>query len=192
MADTDQTLRAHGLNGDRLLKLARRCATDAQRKAPAGLGGKYEDLVSFLTLQALEAVARYNPERVKPGYSLSSYLYDVMQLRVTDFYRRKSEGFGDRRSGNDNRITLAGHTIDDQPTPEWEHQLEQTDPAHAIWSHAAGLISTPMHDWDLVNEAAVMRWTRAAQARGDRLDQWIRRTLDIAADHQLSPDKQAA
>ena len=181
----DQILRQHGLNGDRLLKLARRIANDAQRQAPAGLGGKYEDLVSFLTLQALEAAIRYDPDKARPGYSFSSYLCDIMERRVADFYRRKSEGFGDRRSGNDQRIILTGDTLDEQPSAEWELDVYPAEDDHRLWATAAGLIATPMHDWRHVNERCVMHWTRAAHARGDTLDAWIRRTLDIAADHQL-------
>jgi DNA-directed RNA polymerase specialized sigma24 family protein len=201
MATADQILRQHGLNGDRLLKLARRIANDAQRKAPAGLGGKYEDLVSFLTLQALEAVIRYDPAKVRPGYTFSSYLCDIMEQRVHDFYRRKSEGFGDRRYGNDARVILAGDTMDDEPDPDlnWATILDEptekaAEHAHRLWAHAAGIISQPMHDWDHVDETRVMRWTRAAQTLDLTLDVWIRRTLDIASQHQLQEngDRQAA
>jgi DNA-directed RNA polymerase specialized sigma24 family protein len=196
----DHALRQHGLNGDRLLKLARRIANDAQKQAPAGLGGKYEDLVSFLTLQALEATIRYNPDRAKPGYTFASYLCDIMERRVPDFYRRKSEGFGDRRSGNDQRVILAGDTMDDEPdhTVNWANVFDEPTEkaqahAHRLWAQAAGTISTPMHDWDHIDETKVMRWTRAAQTLHLPLDQWIRRTLDLAADHQLrNGDKQAA
>lgn len=194
----DQILRQHGLNGDRLLKLARRIANDAQRKAPAGLGGRYEDLVSFLTLQALEATIRYDPAKHGTNYTMSSWLCDIMERRVADWYRRKSEGFGDRRSGNDQRIILAGDTLDDEPDPDinWASILNEptekaAEHAHQLWARAAGAISTPMHDWEHVNETTVMRWTRAAQTLDLTLDVWIRRTLDIAANHQLG-DRQAA
>jgi hypothetical protein len=199
-ATADQALRQHGLTGDRLLKLARRIANDAQRKAPAGLGGKYEDLVSFLVLQALEATIRYDHTRAKPGYTFASYLCDVMENRVPDFYRRKSEGFGDRRYGNDGRVVLAGDTMDDEPDPDinWANVLDEPaekaqEHAHRLWAHAAGIISQPMHDWDHIDEVRVMRWTRAAQTLDLPLDTWIRRTLDIASE-QLNGhgDRQAA
>lgn len=184
----EQALRAHGLNGDRLLKLARRIANDAQRAAPAGLGGKYEDLVSFITLQALEAAVRYNPERARPGYTFTSYLCDIMERRVTDWYRRKSEGFGDSRSGSNGRIVLTGDQLDDHPADDYELELDQTlddTHIHNTWARAAGLISTPMNDWERVNEAVVMDWVRASHARGLPFDEWVRRTLDLAARHQL-------
>lgn len=192
MATADQALRANGLNGDRLLKLARRIANDAQRQAPAGLAGKYEDLVSFLTLQALEATIRYDTTRTRPGYTFTSYLCDIMERRVPDFYRRKSEGFGDRRSGNDQRIILTGDHINDHPAPDHDTNGNGDHDHYELWAHAASRVSTPMLDWNHINETKVMQWTRAAQALDLELDDWIRRTLDIAANHQLQPDKQAA
>ena len=156
----EQALHQHGLNGDRLLKLAHRIAQDAQRQAPAGLGGKYEDLVSFLTLQALEAAIRYNPAQSGNGYTFASYLCDIMERRVPDFYRRKSEGFGDsdRRSGADNRITLAGDTLDDH-------------------------LDTDVDFDRLLSERRLSRYQRAATITGIDISEWIVITLDIAARH---------
>jgi DNA-directed RNA polymerase specialized sigma24 family protein len=196
----DQILRQHGLNGDRLLKLARRIARDAQRRSPAGLGGKYEDLVSFLTLQALEAAIKYDPARTNGGYTFSSYLCDIMESRIPDFFRRKSEGFGDRRSGNDNRIILAGDTLDQEPDPDiqWGKVFNEPDEqalehAHRIWAAAATHMKTPLVDWDDITEPRAMKWIRAAETLGLPFNVWARRTLDLAANHQLTNgDKQAA
>lgn len=149
-------LAQHGLNGERVLKLARRIANDAQRRAPAGLGGKYEDLVSFLTLQALEAAVRYNPDRVRPGYTFSSYICDIMEHRVQDFYRRKSEGFGDRRYGNDARIVLADDT--DTITIDTDLDFEA-----------------------LVSERRAATWNRAAELLDLTFAEWVVQTLDTAA-----------
>ena len=154
----EQALTQHGLNGHRLLKLAHRIAQDAQRQAPAGLGGKYEDLVSFLTLQALEAAIRYNPAQSGNGYTFASYLCDIMERRVPDFYRRKSEGFGDSRSGADNRITLAGDTLDDH-------------------------LDTDVDFDRLLSERRLSRYQRAATITGIDISEWIVITLDIAARH---------
>jgi DNA-directed RNA polymerase specialized sigma24 family protein len=159
----DELLRQHGFNGDRLLGLARRAANDAQRRAPAGLGGKYEDLVSFLLLQALESTLSYDPNRRGPSYSFSSYLYDIMERRVPDWYRRKSEGFGDSRNGNDDRIVLAGDTIEDEA--ETADLGDPNDPADAEWRHwvaTAAAVSVPMADWDHVNERVTIEWARCA------------------------------
>ena len=178
-------LAEHGLTGDRLLRLARRIATDAQRRAPAGLGGKYEDLVSFLVLQALEAAIRYGPEYTRPGYSFASYLCDIMELRVTDWYRRKSEGFGDTRSGSNGRIVFTADLNDETGDYELTLHTESTLEADTHWSTAAGALSTPMHDWDTLSEAVVMDWVRASHLCGIPFSVWVRRSLDLAARHQI-------
>lgn len=109
---TREILARQGFDGERLLRMAHAVALDAQRRAPGGLGGKYEDLVAFLVLQALESTAKYDANRSGHDFKFSSYLYDIMERRVTDWYRRKSEGFGDRRNGSDDRIVLAGDETD--------------------------------------------------------------------------------
>lgn len=175
-ATADTLLRAHGLDGDRLLRLARRAANDAQRKAPAGIGGKYEDLVSFLVLQALEATVRYDPRKSSPGYTFASYLYDVMERRVPDWYRRKSEGFGDSRNGSHNRIVLAGDSIEDE-TVEDHTPIAWVDDDWRHWANTAGAISTPMCDWDHVNERVTMEWARCAHHLGLTFEEYHRRAL---------------
>jgi len=151
----EEALRDNGLDGLRLIKLAHRITQDAQRRAPAGLGGKYEDLHSFLVEQALRAALGYDPATSNAGYSFESYLCDVMEQRVPDWYRRKSEGFGDRRSGSDGRLVLSG-----------DRMLEEADP-----------------DVDfekLVSERRVARYQRAAKFRGWSVEEWIMITLDAA------------
>jgi DNA-directed RNA polymerase specialized sigma24 family protein len=179
----EQALRKHGLTGDRLLRLARRIATDAQHRAPAGLGGKYEDLVSFLALQALEAAIRYEAPTEPTRYAFTSYLCDIMELRITDWYRRKSEGFGDSRSGSNGRVVFATDHLEDGP---YEHPelAESTVEADHHYAGAAAALSTPMYDWPLISEAVALSWVRAAALTGQPFQLWIRRTLDIAATHQ--------
>jgi hypothetical protein len=148
----DEALREQGLDGRRLLKLAHRITQDAQRRAPAGLGGKYEDLHSFLVEQALRAALSYDPAISNGGYSFESYLCDVMEQRVPDFYRRKSEGFGDRRSGSDGRVVLGGSMLDDAD-PEVDFEK-------------------------LISERRMARYQRAAAFRGWTVAEWIVITLD--------------
>ena len=52
------------------------------------------------------------PERSGDAYTFASFVWDVLARRTTDFFRRKSEGFGDRRYGNHDRIVLASNPLD--------------------------------------------------------------------------------
>jgi hypothetical protein len=153
-------LMRHGFTVERLMKLSRRIASDALRLRGATLHDRFEDLVSRLQMVGLQAAMRYDPERHHASYGrnggepFASYVADVMEKRVDDFFRSKAEGFGDRRYGNDNRVVLA-----DDP-----------DPAD--------------HDTDfeeLVDERRRARWQQAADARGWTLSEFVVTTLDIAA-----------
>lgn len=161
--NAEDALHEHGLTGARVLKLAHRIAADAQRKAPAGLGGKYEDLVSFLTLQALEAAVRYDPARSGNNYSFSSYLCDVMEHRVDDFYRRKSEGYGDRRHGNDQRVVLAGDDTEGFDS-EVDFDALLSERRMAAWHSAAELVGLPFTEWFVIT----LDQAAAHQAQGVR------------------------
>ena len=158
----EQALHQHGLTGERLLKLAHRIATDAQHRAPAGLGGKYEDLVMFLCEQACVAAIRYDPTTSGNGYTFSSYLCDVMELRITDFYRRKGEGFGDRRTGSDNRITLTANTDDFDTDIDFEQLVSER--RACTWHQAANTLNLPFTTWvvQTLDQAAARQLKRAA------------------------------
>lgn len=153
-------LMRHGFTVERLMKLARKIASDALRLRGATLGDRFEDLVSRLQMVGLQAALRYDPNREQLTYGrnggepFASYVADVMGKRVDDYFRSKAEGFGDRRYGNDGRIVL-----DDDP-----------DPAD--------------HDTDfetLVDERRRARWQQAAEVTGWPLSEFIVITLDQAA-----------
>ena len=154
-------LMRHGFTVERLQKLSRKVGNDALRLRGATLGDRFEDLVSRLQLVGLQAALRYDPERQQAKYGqnggepFASYVADLMERRVDDYFRSKAEGFGDRRYGNDNRIVLA-----DDP-----------DPAD--------------HDTDfeaLVDERRRSRWQAAADTCGMTISEFIVTTLDIAAE----------
>lgn len=183
-------LRAHGFDGDRLMRLARAVANDYCRKRGAVLGDRFDDLVSVLVLAGCKAATRYDPDRSGPNYSFASFLWDKMELAVEgDFFRRKAEGFGDRRYGNDNRIALVGDVIEelsaDRSDEEWPEPAPSTDHPRPRWKDAAGLIDQDFADWNLVNERRVVNWVRAAEHRDLTLQEWIVRTLDVASRHAL-------
>jgi excisionase family DNA binding protein len=127
----DEVLRAHGFSGDRLLKLARKIANDKL----ARLGGfmheqRLEDLVGFLALQGVQAALRYDPERAHARYGsrggdpFASWLADILDHGVTDWYRSKAEGGGDRRYNNDNRLVLDGDMGYEEPGDAFEREFD--------------------------------------------------------------------
>jgi len=157
----DLALMRHGFTVERLMKLSRKIAADSLRLRGATLGDRFEDLVSRLQIVGLEASRRYDPEREQLSYGrnggepFASYVADIMGKRVDDYFRSKSEGFGDRRYGNDNRVELS----------------EDPDPAD--------------HDTDfefLVDERRRARWQRAADQMGLPLSEFVSTTLDVASE----------
>jgi hypothetical protein len=155
----------HGFTVERLQRLARRIANDALRMRGARLDDRLDDLVSRLVMAGLQATMRYDPSRPQRSYGrnggepFASYIADIMDKRVDDYFRSKAEGFGDRRYGNDNRIVLA-----DDP-----------DPAD--------------HDTDfdvLLDERRRARWQQAAVSTGWTLSEWIAITLDKASRQVLT------
>ena len=112
MRTAEQALAENNFDGTRLLGLARSCANAACRRLPYAPPGLADELASFLTEQALVATLNYDAARSGEDYTYASYAYDVMALRVADFFRRKSEGFGDRRHGNHDRIVLVADPLE--------------------------------------------------------------------------------
>jgi len=151
----------HGFTTERLMKLSRKVANDALRLRGASLQDRFDDLASRLQIVGLEAALRYDPLRHQASYGsnggepFSSYVADLMQHRVVDYYRSKAEGHGDRRYNNDNRIELS-----DDPDPA-DHDVDFME---------------------LVDERRRAKWQKAAEATGWDLSQFIVTTLDIAAD----------
>ncbi len=131
MPTAADVLERNGFGGDRLLKLARRIANDELRRRGAFLDeGRLEDLVAYLALQGVKAAVRYDPEHRQVRYgqnggrdTFSSYIADVMCHRVTDWYRSKAEGHGDRRYGLDNRIELDGEMSYSEPGDAFEQEI---------------------------------------------------------------------
>ena len=109
----EAALRAKGVSGDHLVSLAHKVATDELRRRGAYLGDRYPDLVSHLLVAGCRAAVSYDPARSGEGYSFMSFLYDILKLRVSDFYRSKAEGFADRRyAGAETSIVPVGDRVD--------------------------------------------------------------------------------
>ncbi len=155
-------LRRHGFTTDRLMRLARKIANDGTRLRGSTLQDRFDDLVSRLTIVGLEAAFRFNPEREMKSYGsrggdpFESYVSDIMGKRVDDYFRSKSEGFGDRRYGNDNRLVLT----DD---------FDATEPVV----------------FDIIGDHERAKWQQAAQAAGQDLDGWMVNALNREAKRAL-------
>ena len=106
----EDVLTAHGFDGDKLLAYAQTIARHHVNRTASTLGDRHEDLVMHLVEVGLRTAVKYNPERSSSTgrYTFGSYIYDVMKRRVPDFYRKKAEGFGDKRKGHNDRIVLSG------------------------------------------------------------------------------------
>lgn len=149
-------LRRHGFTPERLNRLARRVAIDALRLRGAVLQDRFEDLVSRLVMVGMESAWKYDPERehlrygANGGEPFASYVADVMGKRVDDYFRSKAEGFGDRRYGFDNRVTLTDELDTTEATDFWARD-------------SAGHVT----------EYERVRWQKAAQTQGQDLDQWM-------------------
>lgn len=167
-------LMRHGFTPERLMKLSRKMANDALRLRGGFLQDRFEDLVSRLQIVGMEAAWRYDPAVRHASYGsnggdpFESYVCDLMQLRVDDFFRSKAEGFGDRRYGNDDKYDLS-----DDPDPA-DHDTDFLD---------------------LIDGRRLSRYQEAAQVRDANdqasLSEWMVHWLDVAAEHDLGPERYA-
>jgi hypothetical protein len=177
-------LRRHGFTGERLQKLARKVANDSLRGRGATLGDRFDDLVSSLCIVGMQAAHRYDPDMVQTKYGqnggepFASYVADVMEHRIVDFYRKKSEGFADRRRGLDGLVTL-DENIDTHPG---KADTEEPDPKLLErWGTASLLLRKPMLKWDRMTERRAFAWQRAADAVDLDLEELFMITMDRAA-----------
>jgi len=139
------------------MRIARVIANDYQRKHAITLKDRHDDFVSSLIEVGLRAALRYDPAQANGDQGIS-FVWKIMENRCDDFYRRKSEGFGDKRHGNDKRVVLVG-TDDD--------------------------FDTDIDFENLLSERRFNRWHHAADTIGIPFAEWIVQTLDQAAAHQL-------
>jgi hypothetical protein len=169
-------LRRHGLTAEKLLELARNVATDGLRRRGAVLGDRYDDLVSRLVIVGLHEAMTYDPQRQGLGYGRNGgsvfigYLSDVMDHRIDDFYRARSEGFSDRRYKNFAEVTPSAE-IDTGAEQQVavEEAIERLDSASNLewYMAAAEEEGLPLHDWVIraLNERASRSITRPSYTR---------------------------
>ena len=169
----EDVLAEHDFGGERLLKLARRIANDELRRRGAFLDpSRFEDLVGFLALQGMQAAVRYDPERRQATYGrdggepFASWMADILAHRITDWYRSKHEGHGDRRKGHDNRIVLApsDHEAFDVDSDEFEALLSERRAAE--WQWAATSVDLSLAEWVVQTLDQAARAVRRASFTG--------------------------
>jgi hypothetical protein len=156
----EAALRAQGVTGDHLVSLAHKVATDELRRRGAYLGDRYPDLVSHLLVTGCRAAITYDPTRSGEGYSFMSFLYDILKLRVSDFFRSKGEGFTDRRyAGADTSIVPVGDRID-ALAAAGGLVTASLDPDDADLGSAAACVGSRRKRGGLVSPRAVPRFHR--------------------------------
>ena len=123
-SSADEVLREHGFDGDRLARLCESVLIEGLRRRGSVLWpDRREDLHSYLCLTACHIATNYDPSRSRPGYSFASYLWDVLDRRITDWFRQT---FGDSRYAdgpNKRRIPLTSllsldAKLDEDPVAE--------------------------------------------------------------------------
>jgi hypothetical protein len=171
-----EVLAEHGFTGERLLKLSRKIANDELRRRGAFLDpGRFEDLVGFLALAGVRAAVKYDPERRHTTYGrdggdpFASWMADLLAHRVTDWYRSKGEGHGDRRRNLDNRIVLSA--MDDEYDVDADIDFAKLLSEHRVleWQRAAQTVELPLEEWiaiTLDRAAKVIRRTRSPEGTG--------------------------
>ena len=166
-------LRRHGFTSERLMGLASTVAASGLRRRGATLGDRFEDLVSRLVKVGLEATLRYDPELQHMAYGRNGgdpfrgYLSDVMDRRIDDYFRSRSEGFSDRRYKNYGEVTPTDEI--EQQRAEVEDAIEKLDSAANVdwYGSAAEAEGLKLHDWIVraLNERASRTVTRPAFTR---------------------------
>jgi len=172
-------LRRQGWTPERLHKAARKITNDyVALHIPYLSQDRRDELADFVLEKALAATLRFRPDYPTQSYAsnggshFDSWICDIMANRCPDWFRSKSEGNGDRRYGNDNRVVFNGFN-------------RKADPDRAL----GGLEPDPAdHDTDfedLVDERRRSRWQQAADTTGWPLSEWVVITLDRGAKQVL-------
>ncbi len=164
---TAAALERIGLTPQALVKIARTVANDYKRLKGAQLGDKDDDFVSYIIVVGLQAALRYDPAKADGDQGVS-FIWKIMQQRCDDFFRRKSEGFGDSRHGNNGRLVLKGNL-------DLDELLKDDDDVDIAF------------DLDLQMRAGrVRRWAQAAERCKLPVAEWVLITLDRAAERQAA------
>jgi hypothetical protein len=156
-ATAEEVLALHGLDGAWLMRTAGGIARVYCQRTGASLGDRFDDLLSVLCEAGCKAALSFDPTKAGPGYSFRSYVGDKMELAIEpDFFRRKREGFGDRRYQHDGRVELsadAGEDVD----PEVNFEKLLSERRLARWHRAAELYELSLAEFIAVAVDRVAR-----------------------------------
>jgi hypothetical protein len=143
-------------------KLQAYARTIARTKHMAGHEDRREDLISYLIETGLELAVKYDPDRTTNTgtYTFSSWLYDILERRSNDFFRKQSEGYADNRKAWDR-----------QP----KHAHAPTDPDLLKFTAETDALE------HLISDNQRTRFEQAAARQGLSLADWVLTTLDTAA-----------
>ena len=159
--DSTQALADHGFPPERLLGFARQIAWD---RHVADGSDRWEDLVSFLVEKGLQCAVRYDPaKRSVSSYSFSSWLYDVMEKRVPDFYRRQAEGYADHRDRY--KTPRSPHLVTEPGKLEVDEVLDELEAVASLdrlaaYRDAAAAAGMPLGEWTIAALDAAARFGR--------------------------------
>jgi hypothetical protein len=101
------------------------------------------------------------------GEPFSSYVSDVLVHRVTDWYRSKAEGHGDRRYGFDGKVVLSPMDDDADVDADVDFENLLSERRLAEWTAAAALVGLPLAEFVVVT---LDRASAAIQAAGSRTE----------------------
>lgn len=136
-------LMRHGWTVERFQKTARKITGDyVALNIPYLTQDKRDALADFVVEKSLPAVIGFKADHPTESYSrnggkhFDSWICDIMFKRCVDHFRSKSEGWGDRRYGNDNRVELSE---DPDPADGTEFDSLVDDRRRIRWNYQAKL-----------------------------------------------------
>jgi len=163
---SDQALHEQNFPPEKLLGYARHIA---RHKHMAGHEDRREDLVSYLVEIGTRYAARYNPDLTSETgrYSFGSWVYDIMEKRVPDFFRSQAEGYADTR--------------DRFKTPHEAHSVVDDLAIDKELHHELFL--------EIFTDERLKTWAQAAAQTEWSLKEFVVITLDLTANHILHEEE---
>lgn len=152
----------------------------------------YDDALSFLLGEVWQLSERYDPAR---GASFSTYLGDVLPMRVVTYWRRRFGSTGHRKPPSGSVYTseiedtigdLAGDPLDDPHHALGETRIDfaaLSPSSRRLWDKlASGDVQIEYAEW--IGASQKVMHKRMAQLRDDLRDQGYGHPADQTSDHE--------